>query len=91
MGAVDGAICAQQNGGKWYDGAMAGAIGGSASCVVSFLLYDVSYDLFNSGHITGENLIMYTADITMDVSMCSKRCYLTTSREDSAYGRLSRD
>ena len=92
LSAVDGALCAQQNGGKWYDGAMAGAIGGSAGTLVSSLtnpipgtdsalrmntagrvtsslLYDVSYDLFNSGQITGENLAMYTADLTMDVSM----------------------
>ena len=92
LGAVDGAICAQQNGGKRYDGAMAGAIGGSAGAfvssltsplpgtdsalrmnttgrVVSSLLYDVSYDLFSSGQITGENLALYTADITMDFSM----------------------
>ena len=35
LSAVDGAICAQQSGGKWYDGAMAGAIGGSAGALVS--------------------------------------------------------
>lgn len=35
LSAVDGAICAQQSGGKWYDGAMAGAIGGSAGSLVS--------------------------------------------------------
>ena len=92
LSAVDGAICAQQNGGKWYDGAMAGAIGGSAGSlvssltsptpgtdsalrmntagrVVSSLLYDMSYDLFNSGQITKTNMVMYVADITMDVSL----------------------
>ena len=35
LSAVDGAICAQQSGGKWYDGAMAGAIGGSVGTLVS--------------------------------------------------------
>ena len=35
LSAVDGAICAQQSGGEWYDGAMAGAIGGSAGALVS--------------------------------------------------------
>ena len=35
LSAVDGAICAQQSGGKWYDGAMAGAIGGSVGALVS--------------------------------------------------------
>ena len=33
--AIDGAICAEQSGGKWYDGAMAGAIGGSVGSFVS--------------------------------------------------------
>jgi len=35
LSAVDGAICAQKSGGKWYDRAMAGAIGGSAGALVS--------------------------------------------------------
>lgn len=35
LSAFDGAICAQQSGGNWYDGFMAGAIGGSAGSLVS--------------------------------------------------------
>ena len=35
LSAADGAICAQQNGGDWRDGAMAGAIGGSVGALVS--------------------------------------------------------
>ena len=35
--AIDGAICAQQSGGNWYDGAMAGAVGGAAGAFISSL------------------------------------------------------
>lgn len=43
LGAVDGAICAEQSGGNWYDGAMAGAMGNAIGSLVS------SPSLFLSG------------------------------------------
>ena len=37
LSAIDGAICAELSGGEWYDGAMAGAMGGAAGAFISTL------------------------------------------------------
>ena len=89
MGAVDGAICAELSEGEWYDGAMAGAMGGSAGALISSLtnpapnsdsalrmntfgratssvIYDISYEWFDSETVDPSNFILYSLDISMD-------------------------
>ena len=68
LSAVDGAICAQQSGGNWYDGAMAGAIGGSAGALVSSITNpspgtDAALRMNTAGRITSS--LVY--DISYDL------------------------
>ena len=68
LSAVDGAVCAQQSGGQWYDGAMAGAIGGSAGALVSSITNptpgaDAALRMNTAGRIASSLLYDVTYDL----------------------------
>ena len=68
LSAVDGAICAQQSGGKWYDGAMAGAIGGATGSLVSSITNpvpgtDSALRMNTAGRITSSLVYDATYDL----------------------------
>ena len=102
LGAVDGAICAEQSGGNWYDGAMAGAIGSSVGALasaatsprpgsdsalrmntlgraISSYVYDLTYELFDTGSIKPISYAAYAIDVGMDVTLAPMYYYYTGS------------
>ncbi len=68
LSAVDGAVCAEQSGGNWYDGAMAGAIGGSFGSFVSSVSNPIpGTDTALRLNVAGRIASSLTYDITYDL------------------------
>ena len=96
LSAVDGAICAQQSGGKWYDGAMAGAIGGSAGALVSSITNpmpgtDAVLRMNTAGRVTSSLLYDVSYDLfsTGEIKTANVATYAVDVTMDAALAPIS--